>query len=43
MMVVTSLQYVGFFKTERFQAVQESAQYRLVELVRTIGGHTAVF
>ena len=30
-------------KTERFQAVQESAQYREVELVQTIGGQRKCF
>ena len=30
-------------KTERFQAVQESAQYRVVELVQTIGGQRKCF
>ena len=30
-------------KTERFQAVQDSAQYRVVELVRTIGGQRKCF
>ena len=31
------------YKTERFQAVQESAQYRVVELVQTIGGQRKCF
>ena len=30
--------YMYVCKTERFQAVQESAQYRVVELVQTIVG-----